>query len=76
MGEDVPVRWFNFEKVVEALVQQKIFYLKVSQLYNIVRKKCYIEDEAEMSYSVTKELQNSFLALQAKLCGATFFEKA
>ena len=48
MGEDVPVRWFNFEKVVEALVQQKMFYLKVSQLYNIVRKKCYIEDEAEM----------------------------
>ena len=29
-----------------------------------------------LSYSVTKELQNSFLALQAKLCGATFFEKA
>ena len=48
MGEDVPVRWFNFEKVVEALVQQKMFYLKVSQLYNIVRQKCYIEDEAEM----------------------------
>lgn len=48
MGNDVPVRWFNFEKVVEALVQQKTFYLKVSQLYNIVRKMCYIEDEDEM----------------------------
>ncbi|KAJ7370243.1 hypothetical protein OS493_033589 [Desmophyllum pertusum] len=48
MGEDVPVRWFNFERVVEALVQQKTFYLKVSQLYNIVRKTCFIEDEAEM----------------------------
>jgi len=48
MGEDVPVRWFNFEKVVEALVQQKTFYLKVSQLFNIVRKMCYIEDENEM----------------------------
>ena len=48
MGEDVPVRWFNFERVVEALVQQKIFYLKVSQLYFIVSKTCLIEDEAEM----------------------------
>lgn len=48
MGEDVPVRWFNFEKVVEGLVQQKVFYLKVAQLYNIVRKVCYIEDESEM----------------------------
>ena len=48
MGEDVPVRWFNFERVVEALVQQKTFYLKVSQLYNVVRKMCFIEDELEM----------------------------
>ena len=48
MGEDVPVRWFNFEKVVEALVQQKTFYLKVSQLYNVVRKMCFMEDELEM----------------------------
>lgn len=48
MGEDVPVRWFNFERVVEALVQQKIFYLKISQLYFIVSKTCLIEDEAEM----------------------------
>ena len=39
MGEDVPVRWFNFERVVEALVQQKIFYLKISQLYFIVSKR-------------------------------------
>ena len=49
MGEDVPVRWFNFEKVVEALVQQKAFYLKVAQLFNIVRKICFIEDESEMA---------------------------
>ncbi|XP_015773612.1 PREDICTED: uncharacterized protein LOC107351821 [Acropora digitifera] len=48
MGEDVPVRWFNFEKVLEALVKQKTFYLNVIQLYNIVRKVCYIEDESEM----------------------------
>lgn len=48
MGEDVPVRWFNFERVVEALVQQKVFYLKVSQLYFIVSKTCLIEDETEM----------------------------
>ena len=48
MGEDVPVRWFNFERVVEALVQKKIFYLKVSQLYFIVSKTCFIEDETEM----------------------------
>ncbi|XP_078384407.1 uncharacterized protein LOC144666872 isoform X3 [Oculina patagonica] len=48
MGEEVPVRWFNFQKVVEALVAEKIFFLNLKQLQTIAQKVCFIESEDEV----------------------------
>ncbi|KAL9962679.1 hypothetical protein ACROYT_G031802 [Oculina patagonica] len=48
MGEEVPVRWFNFQKVVEALVAEKIFFLNLKQLQTIAQKMCFIESEDEV----------------------------
>ena len=49
MGEDVPIRWFSFEKVAEALVEKKTTYLELDQLERIVREVCLIEDETEVA---------------------------
>ncbi|XP_048589199.1 uncharacterized protein LOC5519167 isoform X1 [Nematostella vectensis] len=49
MGEDVPVRWFNFEKVVETLVQGKTYHLALTDLERIVNEVCFIDDSREIS---------------------------
>lgn len=49
MGEDVPIRWFNFEKVAEVLVEKKTSHLDLAQLEQIVREVCLIEDENEVA---------------------------
>ena len=41
-------RWFNFEKVVQELVAADVYYLKLDQLEEIIRKVCYIETEDEV----------------------------
>lgn len=41
-------RWFNFEKVVQELVALDVYYLKLDQLEEIIRKVCYIETEDEV----------------------------
>ncbi|KAJ7384888.1 hypothetical protein OS493_019568, partial [Desmophyllum pertusum] len=45
MGETIPVRWFNFEKVVEALVAKNIYLMNLEQLQTYAKKECFIEDE-------------------------------
>ncbi|KAJ7384884.1 hypothetical protein OS493_019564, partial [Desmophyllum pertusum] len=45
MGETIPVRWFNFEKVVEALVAKNIYHMNLEQLQTYAKEVCFIEDE-------------------------------
>lgn len=42
-------RWFNFKKVVEALVAEKTYHLNIDQLETIVQKVCFIEDKDEVT---------------------------
>lgn len=42
-------RWFNFEKVVQALTAKKINCLNFAQLQSIIQKVCFIEDEDEVA---------------------------
>jgi len=43
------LRWFNFEKVVEALVAKKMYYLNLEQLKAIIQKYCFIDNEDEVT---------------------------
>ena len=45
----VPFRWFNFEKVVQALVNQKTYYLRLEQLQTIIQEVCFIDNENEVT---------------------------
>ncbi|KAJ7376083.1 hypothetical protein OS493_036970, partial [Desmophyllum pertusum] len=47
MGETIPVRWFNFEKVVEALVAKNIYHMNLEQLQTYAKEVCFIEDEEQ-----------------------------
>lgn len=38
-------RWFNFEKVVEALVAKNIYHMNLEQLQTHAKEVCFIEDE-------------------------------
>ncbi|XP_078383044.1 uncharacterized protein LOC144665651 [Oculina patagonica] len=49
MGEEVPIRWFNFEKVVEELVATKIYHMDLDQLLTVTKRVCRIDDEEELS---------------------------
>ena len=42
-------RWFNFEKVVKALIAEKVYYLNLEQLQDIIQKVCFIKDEDEVT---------------------------
>nr|AOW69254.1 hypothetical protein [Calliactis polypus] len=49
MGEHIPLRWLNFEKVIKALVEKKkTYYLLFADLEKIVHEVCYIEDRDEI----------------------------
>lgn len=41
-------RWFNFEKVVQALNGNHTFYLNVKDLQAIVKEVCFVKDETEL----------------------------
>ncbi|XP_022797699.1 uncharacterized protein LOC111335954 [Stylophora pistillata] len=49
MGEQVPVRWFNFEKVIEALVTTSVYYTKVKTLQTYAKELCFVEDEKQFN---------------------------
>ena len=42
-------RWFNFEKVVEALVAKNIYYLNLKHLKAVIQKYCFIDNEDEVT---------------------------
>ncbi|XP_068756061.1 uncharacterized protein [Montipora capricornis] len=47
MGEEVPLRWFHFEKVVEALVAKSMYHMDLDQLLPVIKQVCRIDDEDE-----------------------------
>ena len=42
-------RWFNFEKVIQALTDKKIYCLTFEQLQGIIQKVCFINDGDEVA---------------------------
>ena len=42
-------RWFNFERVIKALIAEKVYYLNLEQLQGIIQLVCFIEDEDEVA---------------------------
>ena len=42
-------RWFNFERVVDALVDKQKYFMDLDQLLSVIRRVCYIEDEEEVT---------------------------
>ncbi|XP_074620260.1 uncharacterized protein LOC141879049 isoform X6 [Acropora palmata] len=49
MPEEVPLRWFNFERAVDALVAKQIYFMDLNQLLSIIRQVCHIDDEEEVT---------------------------
>ncbi|XP_068699861.1 uncharacterized protein [Montipora foliosa] len=47
MGEEVPLRWFHFEKVVEALVAKSMYHMDLDQLLPVIKQFCRINDGDE-----------------------------
>jgi len=45
----VSLRWFNFEKVVDALVAKEIYHLDLDQLRTVTTQVCRIDDEEELT---------------------------
>ncbi|XP_067017518.1 uncharacterized protein [Acropora muricata] len=49
MGEEVPLRWFKFERAVDALVAKQTYFMDHNQLVSVIRQFCQIEDEEEVT---------------------------
>ncbi|KAJ7358723.1 hypothetical protein OS493_022167 [Desmophyllum pertusum] len=49
MGEKIPIKWLNFEKVIEALVAEHIYHMNLEQLQRYAREVCFIDDEDEFT---------------------------
>ncbi|XP_068753968.1 uncharacterized protein [Montipora capricornis] len=47
MGEEVPLRWFYFEKVVQALVARPMYHMDLDQLLPVIKQFCHIDDQDE-----------------------------
>ncbi|RMX41337.1 hypothetical protein pdam_00021646, partial [Pocillopora damicornis] len=47
MGEKIPVRWFNFEKVIEALVADNVYHTNTVHLQTYAKDVCFIEDDGQ-----------------------------
>ena len=45
----IVVRWFLFEKVIEALLAQQIYHSNLKQLQSYAKKHCSIEDADEFA---------------------------
>ena len=41
----LPLRWFHFEKVVEALVEEGKTWMKLDKLSTVIKRVCHIEDQ-------------------------------
>ena len=42
------LRWFHFEKVVEALAEEGKTWMKLDELSTVIKRVCHIEDEREL----------------------------
>ena len=42
-------RWFKFEKAVDALVANQMYFMDLDQLLSVIRIVCQIEDEEEVT---------------------------
>ncbi|KAK2561497.1 Cyclic GMP-binding protein C [Acropora cervicornis] len=49
MGEEVPLRWFKFERAVDALVAKQTYFMDLDQLLSVIRQICQIEDEEQVT---------------------------
>ncbi|XP_067041874.1 uncharacterized protein [Acropora muricata] len=49
MGKEVPLRWFKFEKAVDALVALQTYFMDLDQLLSVIQQVCQIEDEEEVT---------------------------
>ncbi|XP_067017530.1 uncharacterized protein [Acropora muricata] len=49
MGEEVPLRWFKFERAVDALVAKQTYFMDLDQLLLVIRQFCQIEDKKEVT---------------------------
>ncbi|CAH3191404.1 unnamed protein product [Porites evermanni] len=54
IGESRPVRWLNFEKVINALLSKPkpVYYLSITKLRTHAKEKCFIDDEEEFTTMV------------------------
>ncbi|KAJ7358677.1 hypothetical protein OS493_022112 [Desmophyllum pertusum] len=50
MGEKIPIKWLNFEKVIEALVAEHIYHMNLEQLQRYAREVCFIDDEERIHH--------------------------
>ncbi|XP_044167737.1 uncharacterized protein LOC114971227 isoform X1 [Acropora millepora] len=49
MGKEVPLRWFKFEKAVDALVALQRYFMNLDELLSVIREVCQIEDKEEVT---------------------------
>ena len=42
-------RWFNFERAVDALVAEQIYFMDLDQLLTVIRQVCHIDDDEEVT---------------------------
>ncbi|KAJ7358686.1 hypothetical protein OS493_022123, partial [Desmophyllum pertusum] len=49
MGEKIPIKWLNFERIIEALVAKRIYHMNLEQLQRYAREECFIDDEDEFT---------------------------
>ncbi|CAH3015365.1 unnamed protein product [Porites evermanni] len=52
MGERIPVRWLNFEKIISALLSKDVYHLNIKDLQAYAKDICFIDDEEEFSTMV------------------------
>ncbi|CAH3180166.1 unnamed protein product [Porites lobata] len=52
IGERIPIRWLNFEKVINALLSKPVYYLSITELQSHAKEKCFIHDEEEFTTMV------------------------
>ena len=43
------LRWFNFERVVDALVAKQTYFMGIDRLLSVIEQVCHIKDEKEVT---------------------------
>ena len=46
-------RWFNFEKVIEALVAKNVYHMNVAQLQSYAKLVCFVDDDDQFHTMLT-----------------------